>query len=388
MKSFNLNLPTQMFFGQGKISHLGEEILKRGTRVLLVYGGGSIKSFGLYDEVVKIFLENAIDFKELSGVTPNPRLSSVKEGIELIREHELDFILAVGGGSVIDCAKLISVAVDYDGDPWDFMTGKVSATGAVPLGTILTLSATGSEMNGNCVISKADTKEKLAFGSPYAYPAFTILDPTYTFTVNKHQTACGVADTLVHCYELYFSQYDNSFVSDSVLEGVMKSAIYFAHNALDNPKDYEARANISWASTMALNGVSGAGKDFEGFTHQLEHAISAIYDITHADGLTIISPHWMEYVLDETNVGRFARFARNVWNISETDEMAAAKKGIETMVKFFKSIDMPTTLAELNIDNSDFDEIIEKGMLGGDTLGTFKKLTKDDIRNILTNSLS
>jgi len=387
MNSFNLNLPTQIFFGQGKISHLSEEILKRGTRVLLVYGGGSIKKTGLYDEIIKIFNDDHIFYQELSGIKPNPRITSVRKGVDMCRSHKLDFILAVGGGSVIDCAKAISISVDYDGDPWDFLSYVAEPSSSIPLGTILTLSATGTEMNPNLVITNEETQQKHGMSNPYAYPTFTILDPTYTYTVNKHQTACGVVDTITHCYEFYFNHHDNSYLSDTILEAVMTTAIKYGPIAYDHPKDYEARSNITWASTMALNGVANAGKDYEGTIHSLEHAISAVYDITHADGLAILAPSFFRYILDDTTVKRFARFARNVWGVKEDDDNQAASKGIDAMETYYKSLNMPTRLSDLDIDDQAFDAMIEKGMYGQDTIGIYKVLSKDDVRQVFTNAL-
>ena len=299
MLDFNIHFPTRIRFGRGKIENLGQEILAWGDKVLLVYGGGSIKRSGLYDQVLQIFKDNSITHVELSGVQPNPRISSVRQGVELCKKHEVHLVLAVGGGSTIDCAKIIAAGAGYDGDAWDFFTRKAKINYALPIGTVLTLAATGSEMNANAVISNDDTKEKLGTGSPVLIPRFSILDPEYSFTVPPEQTASGTVDIMSHIFEQYFSLTPETFIQDRLAEAMLKTCIHYGPIAIAQPDNYEARANLMWTGSLALNGLLGAGKRTDWATHDIEHEISALYDVTHGLGLAVLTPYWMQYVLDE-----------------------------------------------------------------------------------------
>lgn len=386
MESFTLHIPTKIFFGQGEIRQLGPSIRAYGRKVLLLYGKGSIKRNGIYDEVVNELLKHDISFVELSGVDPNPRISTVREGIKICRNEGVDFILAVGGGSAIDCAKGIAAGINYEGDPWDFYSYRANPSSALPLGAVLTLAATGSEMNDGSVITNEETKEKHGWGSALIFPKFSILDPTYTYTVSRHQTACGVVDILTHIYEFYFNTGEKAAITDSISEAIMKTVIHYGPIACREPDNYEARANLMWASSMALNGITTLGKSFDGFNHLTEHAISGLYDITHADGLSILAPHWMEYVLDDSTVGMLAQFARNVWSIEENDNYTAAKKGIEKTRNFYTELGMPVKLSQAGIDESGFDDIINNTFYG-DTIGQFRPLTREDVRRILVSAL-
>lgn len=386
MKSFNMHIPTTVYFGEGAIKDLSVEIKKYGNRVLMVYGHGSIKRNGVYDDVMAAFELSDITHIELSGVDVNPRLETVNEGVRLCLLEKIDFILAVGGGSVIDCSKAIAAAVYYAGDPWDLVTYKTKVQKAMPLGVVLTLSATGSELNGNAVISNLQTKEKRGFSSEWMWPKFSILDPTYTYTVSQHQTACGIVDTLTHLYEFYFSAKEDAELSDAMSEAVMATVIKYGKKAITEPDNYEARSNLMWASAIALSGLTNRGKMFEGFNHAVEHGLSAIYDITHADGLAILAPYWMEYVLDEKNAKRFARFGRKVWGIVGEDHMEVAKKGIERTRRYYEYLEMPSRLSHVKIDDTRLDEVIDHAFLG-DTLGRLKPLRKQDVRRILEAAL-
>ena len=386
MKAFTMENPTKVFFGEGVIKNLGIEIKTFGNKVLLVYGLGSIKRNGIYEDVLAQFELMDIEFVELGGVKPNPRLATVVEGAKICREHKVDMVLAVGGGSVIDCAKAIAAAACYDYDPWRLITFQDKPLKALPLGTVLTISATGSEMNDGSVITNEATKEKFGWGSEFLYPKFSILDPTYTFSVNRHQTACGIVDMLSHLFEFYFSIEEEGYISDRMSEAVMTTVIKYGKTAILEPDHYDARANLMWASSLALNGYVNRAKSFEGFNHIVEHAISAKYDIAHADGLAILIPNWMGYVLDDTTSEKLGKFARVVWGVKDEDDMEAARHGIERTRRFFEFLDMPTNLSDLKIDDRLFEEILDHAF-NGETIGHFKKLNKSDVRKILKSAL-
>lgn len=385
MLNFDLSLPTTIHFGKGKIDKLSDAIKLHGTRVLLTYGGKSIKENGLYASVTDILKKHAIPFIELSGIKPNPSITSVRDGVRLCKEHDLDFILAVGGGSVIDASKAIAAGACYDGDPWDFCMRKAPVKKALKLGTILTLAATGSEMNGGAVISNEETLEKRGMGSPILRPVFSILDPEYTCSVPPHQTAAGTADIMSHVFEQYFSPTPNTFVQDRLAEALLMTCIEYGPIAYNNPNDYEARAQLMWASTLALNGILSAGKMGDWSTHMIEHEVSAIYDITHGTGLAIITPAWMEHVLSADTLPKFVTYAHNVWNIRESDDTSTAKKAIAATRDFFTSLGIPSRLRDVGVENTRFGEMADKAMAFGE-LGNFKKLTRDDIIVILENS--
>jgi alcohol dehydrogenase YqhD (iron-dependent ADH family) len=387
MKNFNFDTATRILFGKGKTAEIIPEIIKSGSRVLFAYGEGSIKRTGLYNQVVNLLNNDRIYFAELSGIQPNPRMNSVREGVRLCRENKLDFILAVGGGSVLDCAKAIAAGVFYDGDAWDFMIKKATVKEALPIGTILTLAATGSEMNGNAVISNEETSEKRAMSSALLRPVFSVLDPELTFSVNKWHTAAGVTDIMSHIFEVYYTPDTGTLVQDALSESLLKICIECGPVAIEEPENYVARANILWAGTLALNGLLGAGKSVGDWaTHAIEHELSAIYDLTHGAGLAIVFPAWMEYVLNRENSWRFAKLARNVWGIEDTDDMAAARKGINAARGFFSSLGMPVSLKEVNIDESHLTEMGKKACVFG-PVGLMKELTADDVNAILRNAL-
>jgi alcohol dehydrogenase YqhD (iron-dependent ADH family) len=386
MQNFRFYNPTQILFGKGQLDHLAEEILKYGKKVLFLYGKGSIKKIGLYDAVARQLNEYAIPFVELGGVDPNPRISTVRAGAQICREQQVDFILAVGGGSTIDCAKAIAAAALYDGDPWDFWGRKVPIQAALAVGSVLTLSATGSEMNSGAVISNEDTLEKYGAGSDATFPRFSILDPTYTFSVSAHQTACGVVDMLTHVYEFYFSSVEGAYLTDALSEAVMRTGIHYGPIAMVEPENYEARANLMWASSMALNGVVKAGKIFDGFNHRTEHALSGIYDITHGVGLAILAPYWMEYVLGPETVQKLATFARNIWNVTGEDPYPVAREGIRRTRQFYNQLGMPERLSQVGIGADHLDEVVRQSV-GNQTLGSFKVLTAADVRQILVTAL-
>jgi hypothetical protein len=386
MNNFWLSLKTDIFFGKGQISVLGRNLLKAGAKkVLLAYGHGSIKKNGVYNDIIKELKDAKIEFCELSGIDPNPRISTVRKGAEICRQENVDFIIAAGAGSVIDCCKAISAARYYNGDPWDFFLRKTSIKKALPFCTVLTLAATGSEMNAGMVISNEETGEKLATGSMKLKPRFSILDPEYTFSVPKNQTAAGIADITSHIFEQYFS-YPAFGTVDRMSEAVLKTVFHYGPITIKDPENYEARANILWSGTIGLNGLLSTGKEGDWATHLIEHELSAKYDITHGIGLAILTPHWMKHVLDDSNEKIFAKYGRNVWNIVQDNDRKAALEAIEKTADFFSSLGIPNSLSQLGIDSSRFEEMAESA-LKYNKIGRFKELSKEDIVKIYTESL-
>lgn len=389
MNSFNYNIPTKIFFGEGKIEVLGTEIKKYGSRVLLAYGGGSIKKTGVYDKVVKELQEKDIPYFELSGIQPNPRVESVREGVKICKENDIDFILAVGGGSTIDCSKAIAASYYYNGDPWDLVIGKAKIGKVLPIGSVLTLSATGSEMDAGAVISNMKTNQKYGFGHPGLFPKFSVLDPTYTYTVDKYQTASGVADIISHTFESYFSNDKGAYLQDRIAEAILKTCIKYGPIALDNPKDYEARANLMWSSSLSINGLIEYGKDSDWSVHPLEHELSAHYDITHGVGLAILTPNWMKHVLNEDNIYKFVEYGVNVWDIDDNlDDLEIANLSINKTSEFFHGLGIPMTLREVGIDEEKL-EMMAKSVTEDNNglVGNFKALNYDDVLDIFKKSL-
>ncbi|CEM62161.1 iron-containing alcohol dehydrogenase [Treponema phagedenis] len=388
MFNFNFHIPTKILFGQGKIAHLADEISAYGSRVLFCYGGGSIKKIGLYDEIIEQFSSKGIFYQELSGISPNPRIEEVREGIKLIREHQLNFILPVGGGSTIDCAKAISAGAAYQGDAWDLVIGKAKPQQTIPIGTVLTLSATGSEMNGGAVISNMETKQKLSLGSPLLLPKFSILDPSYTFSVSAAQTAAGTADIMSHTFENYFSLNDDAFLQNRLAEAILRTCIYYAPKALANPHNYDARANLMWAGTWAINGLLSAGKNTDWSVHAMEHELSAFYDITHGVGLAILTPHWLNYVLNETTVQRIATFGTAVWGIYTDDIYETAKLAIQKTSEFFASLGIPMRLRDVGIGEEHLQEMAEAAVRHkGGKIDGFQELGAEDVLAIYKAAL-
>ena len=382
MKNFYFYNSTKIYFGKNEVDKVGKLSKEFGDNVLLVYGKSSIKRTGLYDKVIKLLKAEKMNVFELGGIDPNPRIESIREGGDLCKKHNIDLVLGVGGGSVIDASKGIATAAMYDGDPWDFYSYKVESKGALPIATILTLAATVSEMNAGTVVTNQETKEKNGWGSEFTNPKFSILDPTLTYTVSNHQTACGIVDSLTHVYEFYFSN-EKSYLNDRICESIMKTVIHYGPIALKEPENYEARANLMFSSTLALNGLTGFSKDFEGFNHTTEHVLSAYYDIAHADGLSILAPYWMKHILSEDNLEKFYEFAVNVWGIEPEDDKAyVAVQGISKVFDFYRSLKMPLTLKAVGIIDPDF-ELLATKAVKGKTLGRFVQLTKEDVKHIL-----
>ena len=384
MNSFVYDIPTKVYFGSDQLGHLGDELKRFGNRVLLTYGGGSIKKTGLYDRVTAEICRAGLELFELSGIEPNPRVDSVRKGAELCRREKIDVLLAVGGGSVIDATKFIGAGTFYDGDPWELSTGKGEIKACLPIVTVLTLSATGSEMDTGGVISNPETKDKLGRLDPHMLPKVSFLDPVNTYTVSAYQTACGSADILSHLFEVYFNMQPDLYMLDCFMEGLMKTVIRYTAVAIEKPDDYEARANLMWASSWAINGFVNGGKEQEWTCHPIEHEVSAIYDITHGLGLAIITPRWMEYCLDETTVSKYRQFAVNVFGIDENEPpMSAAKAAIAKLSDFlFGTLGLKSTFSALGIDDSNF-ALMARKACEGKAIHGFKTLTPDDVEKIL-----
>ena len=362
MNDFIYHIPTKVYFGTGHLDKLPGETARLGKRVLLVYGGGSIKASGLYDRLMGPMKEAGLSVYELGGVDPNPRVSSVRQGAAVCKQEGIDVVLAVGGGSVIDCAKLVAAGAYYEGDAWDLVCGKARIDKALPIVCVLTLSATGSEMDASAVISNPDTQEKLLAVSSHIRPQVAFLDPTLTYSVSAFQTACGSADILSHIMEVYFDLSQDLELLDREMEGMMKTVIQFAPVALANPQDYRARANLMWASSWAINGFFNGGKQQAWSCHPMEHELSAFYDIAHGLGLAILTPRWMEYVLDETTVSKFYTFGTNVFGIDPAlPPMEVARQSIQRTRDFlFGQLGLDDTLTKIGIDDTHFERMAEK----------------------------
>ncbi len=388
MENYTHNIPTVYHFGKGAISNLSSALSAFGKNVLLAYGGGSIKRTGLYDEVMGILNAGGFTVTELSGIEPNPRIESVARGVALCKENEVDVILAVGGGSTIDCAKAVAVGRYYEGDLWEMVKERGTVRKALPLVDVLTLSATGSEFDPNGVITNMKTNEKI--GGRFHYPAVSICDPTYTFTVSKYQTAAGSADIMSHVMEGYFSRTDDSDLSDGIAEAILKSVVKNLPIALAEPDNYSARANLMADSSVACSHIPEYGKLSTGWPcHAMEHELSAYYDITHGVGLAILTPRWMRYILkkDATALPRFVRFAKNVFGLQGEDECALAFAGIDALENFFKESGIPMTLTELGIGTEHFEAMALHANRGGRLDHAFVTLTTEDIVNIYTDCL-
>lgn len=385
MNDFIYDIPVRIYFGRDQLKNLGAELKKHGTRVLMTYGGGSIKRIGLYDRVVKEIKEADLQLFELSGIEPNPRIDSVRRGAQMCKEHDIDVLLAVGGGSTIDATKFMAAGACVDHDPWDFLDlGKrAPIEQALPIVSILTLSATGSEMDSGGVISNPETKDKLGRQAPALLPKASFLDPTNTFSVSPYQTACGAADMMSHIFEVYFNMTPDLYMLDCFMEGLLKTIIRYAPIAMREPDNYEARANLMWASSWAINGFINGGKQKAWSCHPMEHELSAIYDITHGLGLAILTPRWMEYCLDETTVSKYVQFGVNVFGIDPTlQPMEIAHEAIQRLSDFFfNTLQLKRTFPEVGIDETHFATMARKSVQGG-TLPGFKPLQQHDVEAI------
>ena len=387
MTNFYYHIPTDIYFGKGQISALGERLPTLGRHILLVYGGGSIKRSGLYECVCAELHRADIEWEEIAGVEPNPRIQTVRRGAAICREKKIDVVLAVGGGSTIDCAKMVAAAACYDGDAWDLVLDGSKVEKALPVVSVLTLAATGSEMDGFSVISNYEKNEKWVSSSELYKPRFSIMDPEYTFSVPAYQTACGASDIISHTLENYFNTERGAYLQARMAEGILKTCIHYAPIAIAEPDNYEARANLMWASSMAINGVVRYGEMTAWSVHPMEHELSAFYDITHGAGLALLTPYWMEQVLGDETIWRFVEYGVNVWGISsEKKPYAIAQEAIAKTREFFVSLGMPSHLSELGIDDTKFDIMAEKAARVINGRG-FAPMSAEIVRSIYARAL-
>ena len=387
MQNFDYMTPTRLVFGENAIEKLPAVMAAIGKRVLLTYGGGSIKKIGLYDRVKELLKD--FEIVELSGIQPNPKYNpSVLDGVRLCKEHGIDVILAVGGGSVLDCSKAIAAGAKYDGDPWDLITYKVKAQAALPIVDILTLAATGSEYDCGGVISRTETNDKVGYIDPLLFPVCSFLDPRYTFTVSKKQTAAGCADAMNHIMEQYFCE-DSTLLNDGFCEAGLKSLMVNARACLENPEDYRARAEMMLACTLGCNGIYSLGNSPSGWPcHAIEHALSAYYDITHGEGLAIITPRWMRHILSDRTIDRFVKYGVNVFGIDASlPKREIAEKAIDATHAFFESIHIPMHLREVGIGEERIGEMAHHIAVNEGLENAYVPLTEQDIKEILEASL-
>lgn len=387
MQNFDYMTPTRLIFGRDAIAKLPEVMTQFGKKILLTYGGGSIKKIGLYQKVLEML--KGYDIVELPGIQPNPKYDpSVLDGVRLCKEHNVEVILSVGGGSVLDCSKAIAAGAKYDGDPWDLISYKVKAKAALPIVDILTLAATGSEYDCGGVISRTETNDKIGYIDPLLFPVVSILDPVYTFTVSKKQTAAGIADAMNHTIEQYFVA-DSTLLNDGFCESMLRSLMTNGRKCLENPEDYTARAEMMLACTYGCNGILALGNSYSGWPcHGIEHALSAYYDITHGEGLAIITPRWMRHILSERTTDRFVKYGINVFGIDPTlPKQEIAGKAIDATYEFFESINIPMHLHDVGIDDSRIDEMAHHIAVNEGLDKAYAPLTEQDIKEILLESL-
>lgn len=388
MENFNFFNPTQIIFGKNAIKNLSKKISSFGPNVLVTYGGGSIKRNGIYEKVIEELKKANKNIFELPNITPNPRTEKVDEGIAICQKHNIDFILAVGGGSTIDCSKAIAAAtlLPKDINYWDYLFIKRQpAKNSIPLGTVLTMAATGSEMNCGAVITNPKLKQKLSMSSPNVFPQFSILDPTYTLTLPKQQMIYGIVDMMSHLMESYFSKTDDDNVTDDLIESLLKTIIKNANIAIKDPQNYIARSNLMWAATLALNGLTTLGKEMDWMSHQIEHSLSAYYDIPHGAGLAICHPMLLKYIYKD-HIPRFKKFAKNVWNIDTNNKSddEIALEGIIALRQYFHHLGAPITLTEVNIPKNSLAEIAKSTKIFPTSYHNF---TTEDVLNIYISAL-
>ena len=384
MQNFRFYNSTEIIFGKETHKAVGAETKKYAKKVLLHYGGGHIKRSGLYDEVTTSLHDAGVDFVELGGVQPNPKLDLVREGIDLVRKSGVDFILAVGGGSVIDSAKAIGIGALYDGDVWDFYTDKAEVTEMIPIGVVLTIPAAGSESSGGSVITDWENNNKRHCEYTLMRPTFAIMNPELTFSLPPYQTACGAADIMVHVFERYFTTEPNVAFTDRLCEAALKTMIDNVPIVLSDPENYAARAEIMWTGTVAHNDLMNTGRIGDWASHMIEHELSAVNDVAHGAGLAIIVPAWMTYVYKH-DISRFVQFAVRVWNVEQDyfDPEKTAREGIARTKAFFKALGLPTSLSEIGIGEESFVHMAENcRKFDGNTVGNFIKLNPQDIVNI------
>ena len=384
MLDFEYYTPTKVFFGKSKEKEVGEIISQYGyKKIMLQYGKGSIKKNGLYDCIINSLKEYDIEFVEMGGVEPNPKIEFVREAVRIAKREGVELVLAVGGGSVIDAAKYTALGAVTDCDVWDFVVGKQKPTSALPVACVLTIAAAGSEMSWSAVVSDLSLNMKRGLASDLIRPLFAVCNPELTYTVSPYQTACGITDIMAHTMERYFTPCEPVDITDQIAEGILRSVINAARVVMKEPNNYEARANIMWASSLSHNNLTGCGRINSLPVHQLEHAVSGEYDnVAHGAGLAVLFPAWAKYVYTY-NIPRFAQFARNVWAVNEVDDKKAAELGIESMTEFFKSIGMPSTLREFGINLDAIDKLTDLCTFNNTrTVDSVIKLGSKEIKNI------
>ena len=388
MVNFDYQTPTRLIFGRGVVQEKLHDVMEKfGKRVLITWGGGSIKRSGLYDQVREILKDKEI--YELPGIEPNPKYDpSVLEGVRICKEKNIDVILSVGGGSVLDCTKAIAGAACSDADPWDVITMKVPTLKAIPIVDIITLAATGSEYDRGGVISRTDTNDKLAYFSDLVFPAVSFIDPTYTFTLPVRQTLAGVSDCINHIMEQYFCG-EHIMMNDAFMEGAIKSLMKNVRIVLKDPENYNARAEIFYATTLGCNGIYSLGNSESGWPmHAIEHALSGHYDINHGEGLAIVTPRWMKHILSEKTLERFVAFGTGVFGIDPAlPEMEIAEKAIQSIHDFYREIGLPMTLREVGIDGSRIDEMAHHIAVNEGLENAWAPLHEEDIAAILRDCL-
>ena len=385
MKDFNFYAPTRVVFGREAEEKLPQLIQQYGGgKVLVHFGGGSARKSGLLDKVEKMLTEAGINFVELGGVVPNPLLSKVKEGIALCQKEQVDFILAVGGGSVIDSAKAIGYGVGYSGDVWDFWDGKAVPQSCLPIGVMLTIPAAGSEMSSSCVITNDEGMLKRGVNSDLCRCKFAIMNPERTYTLPPYQTAAGATDIMMHTMERYFSKYEDALLTDAIAEALLRTVMEATPEVLKNPEDYRHRAAIMWASSLSHNDLTECGTEKDFACHKLEHELSGLFGVTHGAGLAAIWGSWARYVMDK-HLNRFAKFAVNVMGVTNdfTDAKATALKGVEAIERFFHAIGMPTSIPELigrQATDEEIETLVDKCSRGGKmNIGAMEVLTPKDM---------
>jgi len=384
MLDFTFYNPARIIFGKQSLSSLGAMLEKYGgTRILLHYGGGSVKKNGVYEKVVNILKESGVFYMELGGVMPNPRLSLIREGIKICRKNDINFILAVGGGSVIDSAKGIAAGVKYDGDIWECYITPKRIADSLPLGVVLTIPAAGSETSAGTVITDEESKFKRYTGGECLIPKFAILNPEFTYTLPAYQTACGASDIIAHLMERYFTNVKNVDFTDRLIEGSIKTMLYNAPAALRSPENYDARAEIMWAGTLAHNNLLNTGRLGDWGSHDISHELSALYDIPHGASLSIIFPAWMKYVY-KANIDKFVQFAVRVFDVDlafEDKDMIVLEM-LNRLENFYRSVGLPVRLSEAGIGDDKLREMADRAIVGRGTVGQLVKLTADDVFEI------
>lgn len=384
MENFDFECKTKIIFGKDTEGRVGAEVKRHSTKILLVAGGGSVKKSGLHDRVTKSLKDAGVEYVELSGAQPNPRLKLVHKGVDLCRANGVTFILAVGGGSAIDTAKGIALGVPYQGDVWDFYVGKAQPTTALPVGVVLTIPAAGSEASIFTVITNEDTAQKIGYGTEHARPVFAIMNPELTYTLPPYQTASGCVDIMLHTLERYFTNTTEVNFVDRMCEALLKTMVDMSPRVLKDPKNYGLRADIMWMGALSHNGLLETGRVTDFASHAIEHELSAIYDVTHGAGLAVVFPAWCKYVYKH-NLKRFVQFAVRVMNVEQDFENPerTALEGIAALERLFKDIGAPTRLGELGIDDKRWEEMAAK-CTANDTVkvGNLLPLGKRDVINI------